>query len=162
MSELSNLRATARRHWTPGTFVILVIAAIAFGPRIWDTIRGEPWIDNQLMLAQNSGGALIVEDVTRSNAPVHGMRFTSAESADGTVICSADHSAIWHGEAKRFWRLNAFIGCETPSEAFKICSRFSVRSESGRRRSYGPFCSPLSQPPSEVPEASNATISARG
>lgn len=153
MSELSNLRATIQRQTQPGSVAILFIALIAFGPSMWDWIRGEPWIDNQLMLAQNSGGSLVVEDVTRSNAPVHGMRYTSAETESGTVLCSSDHSAIWQGEAKRFWHLSAFIGCEMPSEAFKICSRFSIRSESGRRRSYGPFCSPLSTPPIDLPAA---------
>lgn len=150
MAELANLRATARRHSTPGSFVILLCAALVFGPRAWDTIRGEPWIDNRLVVAQNSNGGIVIEDVTRTNAPVHGLRFTSAETQDGTVICSSEHSDVWLGETKRFWRLRAFAGCDQPREPYRVCSRFSVRSENDRRRSYGPFCSPLTGPFSEV------------
>lgn len=146
MAELSNLRATARRHSTPGSLVILLCAVLVFGPRLWDAIRGEPWIDNHLTVVQNSGGGVVVEDVTVTNAPVQGLRFTSAETVDGTVLCSTEQTDIWLGEAKRFWRLPAFTGCDQPQEPYRVCSRFSIRSESDRRRSFGPFCSPLTKP----------------
>lgn len=145
MAELPNLRDTVRRQSTPASLLLIVCAAIVFGPRIWDTLRGEPWIDNQLVVVQNSGGGIVVEDQTKTTSPVHGLRFTSAEAEDGTVICSTEHSDIWLGENKRFWRLSAFIGCVQPREPYRVCSRFSIRSESDRRRSFGPFCSPLTK-----------------
>lgn len=146
MSELANLKATYRRQSTPGSLILIVCAAVVFGPRVWDTVRGEPWIENQLVVAQNSGGGVVVEDVTKTASNVHGLRFTSAEAEDGTVICSTEHSDVWLGENKRFWRLTAFIGCDQPREPYRVCSRFSVRSESDRRRGFGPFCSPLTKP----------------
>lgn len=146
MADLPNLRATVRRQSTPGSILLIICAAAVFGPRLYDQVRGEPWIDNQLVVAQNSGGGIVIEDQTRTKAAVHGLRFTSAEAEDGTVICSTEHSDVWLGENKRFWRLSAFIGCEQPAEPYRVCSRFSIRSESDRRRGFGPFCSPLTKP----------------
>ncbi|MGA0615963.1 hypothetical protein [Paracoccus sp. KR1-242] len=151
MGDLAHLRETFKRQSTPGSLVLIMCAAVVFGPRAWDTFRGEPWIDNHLLIAQNSGGGIVVEDQTKTNAPVHGLRFTSAEAEDGTVICSTEHSDIWLGENKRFWRLSAFIGCEQPVEPYRVCSRFSIRSESDRRRSYGPFCSAMTKPFDDAP-----------
>lgn len=146
MADLPNLRETWRRQSTPGSLVLIVIAAVIFGPRMWDAMRGEPWIDNALVVIQNSNGGIAVEDQTRTLSNVHGLRFTSAETVDGTVICSTEHSDTWMGEAKRFWRLSAFIGCEQPAEPYRVCSRFSIRSDSDRRRVFGPFCSPITRP----------------
>lgn len=141
MARCSNLADTFRRHTTGGSLLVLFMAAWALGPGLWDTIRGEPWIDNNLTVAQNSAGALVVEDITQTKGPAHGVRVNTIQAADRSVICSTEHHNTWNGERKRFWRIEAFSNCPTPSEPFAVCSHFSISSQSGRHRYYGPFCS---------------------
>ncbi|MBI1620033.1 hypothetical protein [Aquamicrobium zhengzhouense] len=154
MSEMSNLRATVRRQSTPGSLVLLICTALVFGPRVWDYIIGEPWIDNQLMIVENSSHEIIVEDLTYTKEPVHGLRVNTVEADDGDILCSTEHHNSWHGERKRFWRLGAFTGCAPQQESFRVCSRFSVSSGSGRTRLFGPFCSPY-MAASEVSDSSS-------
>ena len=141
MGEMSNLRATIKRQSTPGSLVLLICTALVFGPRAWDYLIGEPWIDNQLMIVENSSHEMIVEDISYTKEPVHGIRVNTVEDQEGGILCSTEHHNSWHGERKRFWRLGAFTGCGTPTETYRVCSRFSVSSGSGRTRLFGPFCS---------------------
>lgn len=141
MGDLSNLRATVRRQSTPGSLVLLVCAALVFAPRAYDYIIGEPWIDNSLMIVENSTHEMIIEDVTLTKEPVHGLRVNTVEDEAGGILCSTEHHNSWHGERKRFWRLGAFTGCALPKESYRVCSRFSISSGSGRTRLFGPFCS---------------------
>ena len=146
MANCSNLAATYRRHTTPGSLLMLFFAVYILGPGLWDTVRGEPWIENQLTVVQNSTGAVVVEDLTRTRGPAHGVRANTVEDSRGEVHCSSEHHNTWLGERKRFWRIEAFARCSPPLEAFKVCSRFSVASDNGRQRYYGPFCSGLTRP----------------
>lgn len=146
MSELSNLKAAYKRQNTPGTHLVLIMAAIAFGPRAYDTIIGEPWISDSLAIVQNSTGAIVVEDITHTNEAVSGVRVNTVESESDEIICSTEHHNTWHGERKRFWQIDAFTGCAQPKEMYRVCSRFAVSSNSGRSRQFGPFCSGLTKP----------------
>ena len=142
MAELAHLRATVRRQSTPGSVAILVCALIVFGPKLYDTIIGEPWIDNTLTIVENSNGEVVVEDLTLTNDTVYGLRVNTVEDTNGNVICSTEHHNSWFGERKRFWQYLAFTGCPTePSVSFRACSLFSIASDSGRQRMFGPFCS---------------------
>lgn len=142
MTDLPNLKAAAIRHTRPGSIALMAFALLLFGPRIWDTVRGEPWIDSRLAVIETSTGNVIVEEHIRTNQPVHGRRYSSAEAEDGTVICSEDVSATWIGTTARFWRIDGFAGC-LPQEPFRVCSSFALYSDSGRNRHLGPFCSPF-------------------
>ena len=146
MSECKHLRATVKRQLTPGSLALMLLAAITFAPRLIDTIKDEPWIANELIVARNSDGIPLVEDRITTNAPVFGQRATFAVSEQGTVICGTGHTNAWRGESKQFWRLSAFIGCPQPSEPYRVCSAFSLTSGSGRHRTFDPVCSPLTQP----------------
>ncbi len=146
MGDLTNLRGAVQRHSTPGSLVILVCAMIVFGPRIWDTIRGEPWIDNQLTVMQGSTGAILVEDLTLTRGTARGVRINTIEDEGGAILCSAEHHNSWLGERKRMWRIQAFVRCSPPIDIYRVCSRFSVASDSGRQRYFGPFCSGVTKP----------------
>ena len=146
MARCTHLADTFRRHTTHGSLLILFLALIVLGPGLWDAIRGEPWIDDRLTVVQNSTGAVVVEDITRSKGPAHGLRVNTIETADGRVICSAEHHNTWVGERKRFWQLDLFARCPAPPDMFRVCSTFSITSDSGRQRYYGPFCSGLTKP----------------
>lgn len=146
MAEMVNLQATVKRQSTPGSLLVIAIALIAFGPRLWDTVIGEPWIDNSLAVVETSVGRIVVEDTTVTNESVSGLRANTVESEDGTVLCSTEHHNTWHGERKRFWQIAAFTNCAPPTESYRVCSRFAISSDSGRQRQFGPFCSGLTQP----------------
>lgn len=149
MSRLPNLTATLRRQLTPGSVVLLACAAIIFGPRAIDTIRGEPWINNEVTVVINSLGELVIEDVTFTNETVRGLRTNVVESEDGSIRCSTEHHNSWTGERKRFWSFTAFSSCLPPATPYRLCSRFSITSKSGRFRQFGPFCSALTVPLSQ-------------
>lgn len=141
-NNFDNLRCMAKRQSTPGTMAILLLGAIMFGPKLWDTARGEPWIDNRLTLIQSSQGSLIVEDVVSTNTAVYGERHITVESSEGTVLCSSRWSGAWSANHKRMWQLSALApGCEVPASEFRICSAFSLFSGSGRRNIFSSFCS---------------------
>lgn len=146
MAKCTHLAAAIRRHTTAGSLLLLMFSGIVFGPRLWDTIRGEPWIDNRLAIIQNSNGDIVVEDLTVTRGAVHGLRANTIESEDSSVLCSTQHHNTWLGERNRFWRIAAFTGCHPPPDPYRICSRFVVTSDSGRQRYFGPFCSGLTKP----------------
>lgn len=141
--DLPNLRCMAKRHTTPGAIAIYLLFLILFLPKVWDTAWGEPWISNELMLTRTSQGGYLVEDTVATRSLVYGDRQLTIEAPDGTVICSSRWSGAWTATSKRNWRLGALMGnCEPPSGVFRICSRFSLFSQSGRHRVFEPFCSP--------------------
>lgn len=146
MARCTHLAATFRRHTTGGSLLVLFMSAWVLGPGLWDTVRGEPWIENHLTVVQNSNGAVLVEDITRTKGPAHGVRANTIQAADGSVLCSTEHHNTWIGERKRFWRIEAFARCSPPPEVYRVCSHFAVSSDSGRHRYYGPFCSAPTQP----------------
>lgn len=150
-NNLRHVKDMVKRQSTPGSAAIILMAVLLFGPKSIDMIRGEPWIDNRLLITQTSQGITVIEDTTITQNIVNGLRVVTAESPDGTVVCRANHINTWLGEKKQFWRVEAFIGCPQPKEAYRICSFFVARSESGRERSYGPFCSSLTLPAKQVP-----------
>lgn len=141
MVKFPNLEASLQRQSTPGSLALLLCAFIVFGPRTWDYLIGEPWIDNKLMIVENSSHELVVEDLTYTKSAVQGIRVNTVESDEGDILCSTEHHNTWHGERKRFWRIGAFTGCASQQESFRVCSRFSISSGSGRTRLFGPFCS---------------------
>lgn len=142
MSELANLKATVRRQSTPGTLLLILCGAMLFGPRAWDTVVGEPWINNNLSVAINSGGTTVIEDIIQTKDVVYGVRANTVENVDGEVVCSTEHYNTWQGERRRFWHVPAFVSCAVQPENFRVCSRFTISSPSGRTRAFGPFCSP--------------------
>ncbi|SCX88099.1 hypothetical protein [Paracoccus tibetensis] len=146
MAKCTHLAAAIQRHTTAGSLLLLMFSVIIFGPRLWDTIRGEPWIENKLAIVQNSSGAIVVEDAILTRGAVHGLRANTVEAEDGSVLCSTEHHNTWLGERNRFWRIQAFTGCPPPSDPYRICSRFVIASDSGRQRYFGPFCSGLAKP----------------
>lgn len=146
MARLASVEAMARRQFTPGSMILLLIAFWVFAPRVWDTIIGEPWISSEMRVVINSASGATVEDLTLTSARVYGSRTVYVEDASGEVLCSTEHFNTWMGERKRFWRFKAFTDCEVPNEVFRICSGFSLTSEvSGRHRRLGPFCTPLTE-----------------
>lgn len=148
MPEMHNLKGTVRRHSNPGALMLLVLSLIVFGPRVWDGIRGEPWISNELSLFQTSTGEFLVEDIIKTNNPVYGDRQITIEAADGTTLCSSRWAGAWNATSRRNWSIPALAGgCSAPNEPFLICSSFSVYSNSGRHRLYSSFCSPLTVSP---------------
>ena len=142
----THLSAAIHRHTTPGALLLLMFAALIFGPTLWDTMRGEPWIENRLAVVQNSTGAIVVEDLIVTRGAVHGLRVNTVEMEDGSVFCSIEHHNTWEGERNRFWRTEAFTGCALPQSPYRICARFSVASDSGRQQYFGPFCSGITKP----------------
>lgn len=155
MSELTHLKQTYRRHSTPGSLLILAMVVVMFGPRLYDTIRGEPWINNQLTIVENSTGNVVVEDLTFTKEAVNGVRVNTVEGEDSEIICSTEHHNTWHGERKRFWQLEAFTGCPQPTVMYRVCSRFSISSSSGLTRQFGAFCSGLTKPQTKLPTSSS-------
>lgn len=142
MAELTNLNATVKRHTTPGSLVILLCAGFVFGPKTLDYLIGEPWIESELTIVHASSGEKLVEDVVRTNAPIAGLRANVIENEAGDILCSTEHHNTWHGERKRIWHMSAFTACPAPTGVtYRVCSRFAVESGSGRKASYGPFCS---------------------
>lgn len=156
MSELSNLKATVKRQSTPGSLLLILCAALLFGPRAWDTVVGEPWVDNNLSVIINSGGDTVVEDYIFTKDVVHGSRANTVENTDGEVVCSTEHYNTWQGERRRFWHLPAFVSCAERPANFRVCSRFTISSPSGRTRAFGPFCSPYTLV-DEAPVANRGT-----
>lgn len=137
-----HVKAMLQRQFAPGALILLLIAAASFTPRLLDVIRGEPWIGNELAISLNSSNLYIVEDFTYSPGAISGVRSNIVEDESGSIICSHSEVSTWIGERKKFWHLPAFAGCyATPIVPFKVCSKFTVESESGRRRDFGPFCS---------------------
>lgn len=146
MGKCMHLNDAVRRHSTPGSLLLLLFAFIVFGPKTIDALRGEPNLENHLAIITNSAGEQIVQDMTRARSPVYGVRAIVIEADDGSVICSTEHHNTWQGERNRLWRISALTSCNTPDQPYRICSHFSVQSDSGRQRFLGPFCSPVSVP----------------
>lgn len=142
MDKCNHITSTLKRHGVAGLWAT-IFAAMVFGPRIYDTIRGEPWINNELAVIQNSSGQIIVEDIVTTRNHVAGVRANTVELDSGEVICSTEHHNAWLGQRNRFWSFGAFSGCTPPNEPYKVCSRFSITSGAGLSRFYGPFCSPV-------------------
>jgi len=147
MSSCTHIKGALRRHGSPGTFLWVMLFLIIFGPRTFDAATGEPDLINDLAIVQDSIGDVLVQDVTRTRRPVYGVRSVTIENDDGNVICSTEHHNTWTGERNRFWRLSAITGCAVPAVPYRVCSAFSVRSDSGRQRYLGPFCSPVTGAP---------------
>ena len=147
-SDLEHLKCALRRHSTAGTRGILILSMILFGPRVWDYVQGEPWITGSLSVVRASDGRYLIEDSITTNNPVYGDRQITLENRDGTVLCSSRWSGAWEATTKRNWDLAALAGsnCHTPKEPFRVCSTFSVSSQSGRHRSFAPICSALTNP----------------
>lgn len=146
MDKCVHVQEALRRHGSPGSLLLIVLALIIFSPRIWDTVRGEPALTNVLTIVTKSDGQVVVQDLTQTRSPVHGVRAAVIEAEDGSVICSTEHHNTWTGERNRFWRISAFTGCPVPDRPYRICSGFAVESASGRQRYLGPFCSPFAVP----------------
>lgn len=146
MENLVNLRAAIRRQTSPGSLALLVMAMVLFAPRTWDFIRGEPWINNQLSVIEKTDGRLIVEDKIQTHDEVQGLRANTVETKDSSVICARDHRNSWQRQRNRFWRFEAFAGCTKPSEPFRVCSFYTLSSNSGRLNRFGPFCSEYMTP----------------
>lgn len=147
-NDLENLRCALRRQSTAGTRAILFLALIMFGPRAYDYAIGEPWITGSLSVLRSSDGRYLVEDTVTANNPVYGDRQILLETVDGTVLCSSRWSGSWDATTKRNWELSALAGasCQAPDRTFRICSIFSLYSQSGRHRSFAPICSPETNP----------------
>lgn len=141
MNKCSHLSAAMRRHTSPGTLLLLLFFILLFGPRTMDALRGVPRIDNELTLVQGSLGEVLVRDRTISAGSAFGVRAVTIEKDDGSVVCATEHHNTWAGERNRYWRFSAFTACPAPELPFRVCSYFSVRSDSGRARGLGPFCS---------------------
>lgn len=147
MGKCTHLSQALRRQFSPGSLLLLLFAAIVFGPQSFDWARGEPTIANHLAVVTNSQGVVLVQDVTQTRRPVSGVRANTIEREDGAVVCSTEHHNTWRGERNRFWDIRAFTSCAAPAYPFKVCSNFAVQSDSGRQRYLGPFCSSLTDPP---------------
>lgn len=141
-NDLENLRCALRRQLTAGTRAILFLALIMFGPRTYGYITGS------LSVLRSSDGRYLVEDTVTANNPVYGDRQILLETVDGTVLCSSRWSGSWDATTKRNLELSALAGasCQAPDRAFRICSIFSLYSQSGRHRSFAPICSPETNP----------------
>lgn len=146
MTRLPHLSASLHRQCTPGSLALLACAMILFGPRLVDHVLGEPWIDNELTVVVASTGGVAIEDIVTTTKTVRGLRSNSVEGQDGSILCSTEHHNSWLGSRKRFWSFRAFSGCNQPGEPYKVCSRFSISSKSGRFQQYGPFCSKVTAP----------------
>lgn len=142
----SRMREAIARHTTPGTTLLLVAAAVAFAPRIWDTIIGEPHISVSLIATVNRDGAPGVEQTILTNRPVSGIEVVRVEDSEGELLCSRAISDHWSGEIKRFWHFQAFTACAEPVEPYRVCTHFSLVSESGRERQFAPSCTALTTP----------------
>lgn len=151
-SDLDNLRKAIHRHSTAGTKSILFLALILFGPRAYDYIRGEPWVTGTLAVVKASDGRYLIEDTVTTNNPVYGDRQVTLETSSGTILCSSKWSGSWDATTRRNWELSALAGvsCKAPEQKFKVCSAFSVYSQSGRHRSFGPICSEVMNPISKA------------
>lgn len=143
-NDLENLRRALKRQSTAGTRAILFLALIMFGPRAYDYAIDEPWITGSLSVLRSTDGRYLVEDTVITNNPVYGDRQILLEASDGTVLCSSVWSGSWDATTKRNWDLSALAGasCQVPEDNFRVCSIFSVYSQSGRQRSFAPICSP--------------------
>lgn len=150
MSKYPHIGEAIRRNTGQSTLLLVAMFLIVFGPRIWDTFTGQPSMENTLSIVLDSTGDVLIHDLTLTQGPVHGVRANTIETEDGSVVCSTEHHNSWRGERNRFWRVSAFVSCDPPAEPYRICSTFSVESESGRHRFLGPFCSALSVPPEEI------------
>lgn len=151
-SELTNIQSCIKRHAVAGPG-LLILAALLFGPRLFDMVRGEPWIQGTLSVFQSSDGRYLVEDSVTTNHPVYGDRQITLETGDGTVLCSSRWSGAWEATTKRNWSLTALAGanCDLqPVEPFRVCSTFSLTSGSGRARSFAPYCSKLTNPSTQT------------
>lgn len=147
MDESRSFQAVKSRHCTPGSLLIIAIALYVFIPKAWDTIMGEPWINNTLEVAVSATGNVIVEDSINTRAAVHGSRLVYIEDAS-EVSCAREYHGLWDGQSKRFWRFNVLTGCEAPKGDFKVCTSFALTSDaSGRKKLMGPFCTDKVQLP---------------
>lgn len=142
-SEFTHVREMVKRHTAPGALGIYLLFAILFLPSLWDAAWGEPWVDNQITVFKTTDNKYLIEDVIITNAPINGDRQITIESSpDNTVLCSSRWSGAWEATSKRNWALRALAGnCEPPNGAFRVCSRFSIYSQSGRHRTFPAFCS---------------------
>lgn len=148
-NDLTNLKAMVHRHTTPMALGVYILFAILFFPRLWDLAMGEPWVDNRLSILKTSEGSYLIEDTIVTRSSVYGDRQITLEDPDGVVLCSARWSGAWQATSKRNWAMSALTGnCQLPTGIFKVCSRFSIYSQSGRHRTFDPFCS---EPTSFVP-----------
>lgn len=145
--KFPHVKAMLQRQSAPGAIVLLIMALTFFGPRVLDYIRGEPRIANDLMITLSSNQEYVVEDIVSTPGVTTGLRANVVEDASGGIICASSHINNWLGDRKRIWRLSAFANCyATPIVPFRVCSKYTVESDSGRRRDFGPFCSPMVYP----------------
>lgn len=147
--RMINTRAMLRRQSTPGAIVLIVMALIVFGPKLLDVYRGHPWIESKLIVVELTNGRLVVEDTTYTTGSASGVRANTVESDVGEILCAYNHYNTWLGERKRNWTMEAFSACAVPKQPFRVCSRFHVESDHGRRGSFGPYCSQIYGPQEE-------------
>lgn len=146
-NEFCHLRSMVNRQTTAGSLGIVCIALLMFGPRTYDYIRGEPWIDNQISVLRSTDNAVVVEDTIITNTAVYGDRQVVVEDKDGETLCSSRWAGAWNETSRRMWLLPAFVGgCQVPESPFRVCSEFSVYSGSGRHSFYNAFCSQVYDP----------------
>lgn len=142
----NKLRETWVRQTTPGTLLLLGLAAIMFGPRAVDTVRGEPFIEAKLTLTLNRTGEYGIEEHIKTDDLVVGLETVRVEDGGGGLICRSQIRDFWDGERKQYWPFHVFTGCDVPAEAFRVCASFSIRSEAGRQRQFPPSCTSLTTP----------------
>lgn len=138
-----------RRHNAAGTFLLLGIAAIAFGPKSWDAIMGEPFVMSSVSILETSAGSVLVQEETRTPGPIAGVRSNTLENEQGEILCAREQVNSWQGDLKKSWHLPAFVGCGEPVGLYRVCSLFAVQSPSGRSGMFGPFCSGYKAPKTE-------------
>lgn len=141
-----HLRAMVRRQTGAGPILMALLCVILVGPEAIDWARGKPWLNSTIAIVTTSTGEQIIEDVVIALGETRGERDNYVETEDGRIVCVSSHLHTWQGEKKKNWSFPAFVNCTPPNAPYRVCSNFSVKSPSGLRRDFGPFCSPIFYP----------------
>lgn len=147
--KLPALKSTVERQTTPGNIVLLFIASWIIMPWMLDVWTGQPSIYADVSYSRDSVDGVIIKDSISVKYMNRGNRLNYLVNNDNEIICMNDWEALWDKDRVRFWHLSAFVGCTEPKVPYKVCSIFSVRSQSGIERKFGEnreFCTDMIEP----------------
>ena len=143
------LKHTVERQTTPGNIVLLFIASWIILPWMLDVWTGQPAINAKVSYWRDSVDNIIIKDSVSVKYMNRGTRINYMINNDNEIMCMNDWDLFWDRDRLRFWYLSAFVGCVEPKVPYKVCSIFSVRSQSGIERKFGEnyeFCTDVIEP----------------
>ena len=143
------MQSTVERQSTPGNIVLLFIAFWVVMPWGLDVWRGQPAIQATVEYSRDAVDGVIIKDTISVKYMNRGTRTNYMINNDNEIMCMNNWNSFWDVDRVRLWHLSAFMGCGEPEVPYRVCSIFSVRSQSGIERKFGEnrdFCTDVIEP----------------